>query len=164
MGIPGELAGLHTAWLKYGRLPWKDLLQPSITLARDGFLVVPYLADAIRTKEEDVLADPGLRAVLAPNGRLLQTNDTCYNPALANALEVISTEGPQAFYNGSIGERFIEDVRNAGGVATMEDLKEYTVKVTKAMVANAMGYTILGMPPPSSGTVGMSLVSDPCIY
>ncbi|XP_065044284.1 glutathione hydrolase 3-like isoform X2 [Musa acuminata AAA Group] len=158
MGIPGELAGLHTAWLKYGRLPWKDLLRPSITLARDGFLVVPYLADAIRTKEEDVLADPGLRAVLAPDGRLLQTNDTCYNPALANALEVISTEGPQAFYNGSIGERFIEDVRNAGGVATMEDLKEYRVKVTKAMVANAMGYTILGMPPPSSGTVGMSLV------
>ncbi|CAL9192750.1 glutathione hydrolase 3-like [Musa acuminata AAA Group] len=158
MGIPGELAGLHTAWLKYGRLPWKDLLRPSITLARDGFLVVPYLADAIRTKEEDVLADPGLRAVLAPNGRLLQTNDTCYNLALANALEVISTEGPQAFYDGSIGERFIEDVRNAGGVATMEDLKEYRVKVTKAMVANAMGYTILGMPPPSSGTVGMSLV------
>ncbi|XP_009405839.2 glutathione hydrolase 3 [Musa acuminata AAA Group] len=158
MGIPGELAGLHTAWLKYGRLPWKDLLRPSITLARDGFLVVPYLADAIRTKEEDVLADPGLRAVLAPDGRLLQTNDTCYNPALANALEVISTEGPQAFYDGSIGERFIEDVRNAGGVATMEDLKEYRVKVTKAMVANAMGYTILGMPPPSSGTVGMSLV------
>ncbi|CAL9186404.1 unnamed protein product [Musa hybrid cultivar] len=158
MGIPGELAGLHTAWSKYGRLPWKDLLQPSITLARDGFLVVPYLADAIRTKEADVLADPGLRAVLAPNGRLLQTNDTCYNPALANALEVISTEGPQAFYDGSIGERFIEDVRNAGGVATMEDLKEYRVKVTKAMVANAMGYTILGMPPPSSGTVGMSLV------
>ncbi|CAL9764017.1 unnamed protein product [Musa acuminata subsp. burmannicoides] len=158
MGIPGELAGLHTAWSKYGRLPWKDLLRPSITLARDGFLVVPYLADAIRTKEEDVLADPGLRAVLAPNGRLLQTNDTCYNPALANALEVISTEGPQAFYDGSIGERFIEDVRNAGGVATMEDLKEYRVKVTKAMVANAMGYTILGMPPPSSGTVGMSLV------
>ncbi|CAL9095779.1 unnamed protein product [Musa acuminata var. zebrina] len=158
MGIPGELAGLHTAWSKYGRLPWKDLLRPSITLARDGFLVVPYLADAIRTKEADVLADPGLRAVLAPDGRLLQTNDTCYNPALANALEVISTEGPQAFYDGSIGERFIEDVRNAGGVATMEDLKEYRVKVTKAMVANAMGYTILGMPPPSSGTVGMSLV------
>ncbi|RZS16587.1 hypothetical protein BHM03_00048596 [Ensete ventricosum] len=157
MGIPGEIAGLHTAWSKYGRLPWKDLLQPSISLARDGFLVGPYLANAIRRKQEDVLADPGLRAVLAPNGRLLQTNDTCYNPALANALEVISTEGPQAFYNGSIGERFIEDVRDAGGVATMEDLKEYTVKVTKAMVANAMGYTILGMPPPSSGTLGMSL-------
>ncbi|CAL9121396.1 unnamed protein product [Musa textilis] len=158
MGIPGELAGLHAAWLKYGRLPWKDLFRPSISLARDGFLVVPYLADAIRTKKEDVLADPGLRAVLAPGGRLLQANDTCYNPALANALEVISTEGPQAFYNGSIGERLIEDVGNAGGVATMEDLKEYRVKVTKAMVADAMGYTVLGMPPPSSGTAGMALV------
>ncbi|CAL9184861.1 unnamed protein product [Musa hybrid cultivar] len=158
MGIPGELAGLHKAWLKYGRLPWKALFQPSISLAKDGFLVVPFLADAIKKKEDDILADHGLQELLAPNGKILQTNDTCYNPALAYTLEVISTEGPKAFYNGSIGEKFIEDVKNAGGIATMEDLSRYAVKVSEAMVANAMGYTILGMPPPSSGTLGMSLV------
>ncbi|CAL9094153.1 unnamed protein product [Musa acuminata var. zebrina] len=158
MGIPGELAGLHKAWLKYGRLPWKALFQPSISLAKDGFLVVPFLADAIKKKEDDILADHGLQELLAPNGKMLQTNDTCYNPALAYTLEVISTEGPKAFYNGSIGEKFIEDVKNAGGIATMEDLSRYAVKVSEAMVANAMGYTILGMPPPSSGTLGMSLV------
>ncbi|RWW66450.1 hypothetical protein BHE74_00026191 [Ensete ventricosum] len=157
MGIPGELAGLHKAWLKYGRLPWKALIQPAIGLAKDGFLVVPFLADAIKKKEDDILADHGLQELLAPNGKILQTNDTCYNPALAYTLEVISTEGPKAFYNGSIGEKFIEDVKNAGGIATMEDLSRYTVKVSEATVANAMGYTILGMPPPSSGTVGMSL-------
>ncbi|CAD5178326.1 glutathione hydrolase 3-like [Musa acuminata AAA Group] len=158
MGIPGELAGLHKAWLKYGRLPWKALFQPSISLAKDGFLVVPFLADAIKKKEDDILADHGLQELLAPNGKILQTNDTCYNPALAYTLEVISTEGPKAFYNGSIGEKFIEDVKNAGGIATTEDLSRYAVKVSEAMVANAMGYTILGMPPPSSGTLGMSLV------
>ncbi|WOL01972.1 hypothetical protein Cni_G10691 [Canna indica] len=158
MGIPGELAGLYTIWLKYGRLPWKDLIQPSISLARSGFAVVPYLADAIKIKKDDILADHGMQEVFAPNGKLLLTNDTCYNPALASTLELISTEGPQAFYNGSIGENFIKDVRNAGGVASMEDLKKYTVKVTKPTVAKVMGFTILGMPPPSSGTVGMSLV------
>ncbi|WOL00695.1 hypothetical protein Cni_G09408 [Canna indica] len=158
MGIPGELAGLYTAWLKYGRLPWKALFQPSISLARDGFLVVSYVSDAIKKKEDDILADPGLREVLAPNGQLLQTNDTCYNCALAHTLEVISSEGPQALYNGSIGEKFIKDITNAGGIATMEDLNHYSVKVRKAMVGKAMGYTLLGMPPPSSGTVGMSLV------
>ncbi|XP_017697407.2 glutathione hydrolase 3 isoform X2 [Phoenix dactylifera] len=158
MGIPGELAGLHAAWLKYGRLPWKALFQPSIELAREGFEVVPFLAQAIESSKDDVLADPGLRGVLAPDGKLLQTNDTCYNPALAHTLEVISTDGPQAFYNGSIGEKFVEDVRNAGGIATMEDMRNYRIEVKEAMAANVMGYTILGMPPPSSGTVGMSLV------
>lgn len=159
MGIPGELAGLHAAWLKYGRLPWKTLFQPSIELAREGFEVVPFLAHAIESSKDDILADPGLRGVLAPDGKLLQTNDTCYNPALAHTLEVMSTEGPQAFYNGSLGEKFVEDVRNAGGIATMEDMRNYRIEVKEAMAANVMGYTILGMPPPSSGTVGMSLVS-----
>ncbi|XP_073008061.1 glutathione hydrolase 3-like [Typha latifolia] len=158
MGIPGELAGLHAAWLKYGRLPWKDLFQPSIKLAREGFLVVPYLAQAIKSNEHDILTDPGLQRVFAPKGKPLETNDTCYNPALASTLEVISIEGPMAFYNGSIGEKFIKDVTSAGGVATMEDMRNYKVEVKEAMAANAMGFTILGMPPPSSGTVGMSLV------
>ncbi|KAJ6851774.1 putative gamma-glutamyltranspeptidase 3 [Iris pallida] len=158
MGIPGEVAGLHAAWSKYGRLPWKTLLAPAITLARDGFLVEPYLAYSIKNCKDDIMADPGLKSVFAPNGNLLQFNDTCYNPKLADTLEMIATEGPQALYNGSIGEKLIEDVRNAGGIATMEDMRKYKVEVGEAMKANAMGYTILGMPPPSSGTVGISLV------
>ncbi|OAY64936.1 Gamma-glutamyltranspeptidase 3 [Ananas comosus] len=158
MGIPGELAGLYAAWLEYGRLPWKDLFQPAIKLASEGFVIIPYVANAMKSNKQDILSDPGLREVLAPKGKLLQANDTCYNHALANTLEVISVEGPQAFYNGTIGEKFIEDVKSAGGIATMDDLRNYRVEVKDALVANVMGYTILGMPPPSSGTVGMSLV------
>lgn len=164
MGIPGELAGLYAAWLEYGRLPWKDLFQPAIKLASEGFVIIPYVANAMKSNEQDILSDPGLREVLAPKGKLLQANDTCYNHALANTLEVISVEGPQAFYNGTIGEKFIEDVKSAGGIATMDDLRNYRVEVKDALVANVMGYTILGMPPPSSGTVGMSLVSSLCLF
>lgn len=158
MGIPGEIAGLYAAWSKYGRLPWKSLFKASIALARDGFLVEPYLAYSIKNSEDDIMADPGLRSVFAPNGKLLKHNDTCYNPKLADTLEVIANEGPQALYNGSIGEKLIEDVRSAGGVATMEDMRKYAVEVSEALKANVMGYTILGMPPPSSGTLGISLI------
>jgi len=51
-------------------------------------------------------------------------------------------------------------VREAGGILTMEDLRNYKVEVKAAMAANVMGYTILGMPPPSSGSVGLSLVNN----
>ncbi|XP_043705198.1 glutathione hydrolase 3-like [Telopea speciosissima] len=158
MGVPGELAGLREAWSKYGRLTWKALFQPAIRLARDGFVVAPYLGLAIEKSEELILSDPGLRKVFAPNGQLLRSGDTCYNVELGNTLEAVAEHGPQVFYNGTIGENFVRDVRQVGGILTMEDLRHYKVEITDAMSVNAMGYTMLGMPPPSSGTPGLALV------
>uniref|UniRef100_A0A0D3EJN4 Glutathione hydrolase n=1 Tax=Oryza barthii TaxID=65489 RepID=A0A0D3EJN4_9ORYZ len=173
MGIPGELAGLHAAWSRYGRLPWKDLFAPAIKLARDGFTdlfapaiklardgftVVPPVAGALKEAERDVLADPGLRAVFAPQGRILAAGEVCRNPALADTLEAVASGGVEAFYGGAIGERFVADVRRAGGIATVDDLRAYKVEVSDAMRSDAMGYTFLGMPPPSSGGVGVALI------
>ncbi|CAH9101913.1 unnamed protein product [Cuscuta epithymum] len=158
MGVPGELAGLHVAWLKHGRLPWCTLFQPAIKLARYGFIVAPYLATDIAKKEDLIMKDPGLQQVYAPSGKLLQEGDVCHNVELSNTLEAVAEQGPEAFYGGLIGEKFVEDVQKAGGILTIDDLKEYRVKVHDPVVVNAMGYTIFGMPPPSSGTVGLSLI------
>ncbi|KAG8376084.1 hypothetical protein BUALT_Bualt09G0026700 [Buddleja alternifolia] len=158
MGVPGEIAGLHVAWSKYGRLPWKTLFEPAIKLAKDGFTIGPYLGVNIARKEKMIMNDPGLRQVYAPNSKLLRAGDMCYNVELGNSLDAIAEQGPEAFYNGTVGEKLIEDVRKAGGILTTEDLKNYRVNVTDAVAINVMGYKILGMPPPSSGTVGLSLV------
>ncbi|KAL0308545.1 UNVERIFIED_CONTAM: Glutathione hydrolase 3 [Sesamum radiatum] len=158
MGVPGELAGLHTAWLKYGRLPWRTLFEPAIKLAKDGFTVRAYLGSSIAGNAKKIMADPGLRQVYAPNGKLLKTGDTCYNVELGKSLEAVAEQGPEAFYNGTIGEKLIEDVKKAGGILSMEDLRNYRVNVADAVAVDAMGYKILGMPPPSSGTVGLALV------
>ncbi|KAL6974495.1 Gamma-glutamyltranspeptidase 3 [Sarracenia purpurea var. burkii] len=158
IGVPSELAGLHEAWLKYGRLPWRTLFQPAIKLAKDGFVVAPYLGLSIANSAEVILADRGLQQVFAPNGKLLRAGDICYNVELGRSLEAVAEQGIQAFYNGTVGEKLIEDVRYAGGILTMEDLRSYKVDITDAIAVNVMGYTILGMPPPSSGTLGLSLV------
>ncbi|KAK6941429.1 hypothetical protein RJ641_026806 [Dillenia turbinata] len=158
MGVPGEIAGLHEAWSKHGRLAWKTLFLPSIKLAKGGFIVAPYLSHSIAQSEKLIMADPGLRAVFAPKGKLLQAGEMCYNEELGHTLEVIAKQGPQAFYNGTIGEKLEKDVREIGGILTMEDLRNYKVEVMDAVAVNAMGYTIYGMPPPSSGTLGLSLV------
>lgn len=158
MGIPGEIAGLHEAWLQHGRMAWRSLFQPAIKLAKDGFEVAPYLGGHIRASEEKIIKDPGLRQVFAPNGKVLKAGDKCYNVELGNSLESIAELGPQVFYNGSLGEKLVKDVRAAGGILTVEDLRNYKVNVTDAMTADALGYTISGMPPPSAGTLGLSLV------
>ncbi|KAI3908736.1 hypothetical protein MKW98_029286 [Papaver atlanticum] len=158
MGVPGEIAGLHEVWLRHGRLPWSKLIQPAIKLAKDGFLVTPCLAKYIKDAEKKIMNDRGLIKVYAPNGNLLQDGDTCYNIELGNSLEMIAKQGPQAFYNGTVGEKLVQDVKKAGGILTMEDLKSYKVDVMDAMAVDVMGFTILGMPLPSSGTLGLSLV------
>ncbi|XP_057967647.1 glutathione hydrolase 3 isoform X2 [Malania oleifera] len=160
IGIPGELAGLYEAWLKHGRLAWRTLFQPAIKLAKGGFVVAPYLRLRMSGNKEKIMSDPGLRAVYAPNGKLLQAGDMCYNVELGRTLEAVSEQGPQAFYNGTIGEKLVRDVRDAGGILTMEDLRNYRVEVMDAMPVNLMGHTVLGMPPPSSGTLGLSLVMN----
>ncbi|KAI3701419.1 hypothetical protein L6452_26478 [Arctium lappa] len=158
MGVPGEIAGLYEAWSKYGRRPWKTLFQPAIRLAKDGFSVAPYLANSLSSNVATIMKDPGLQHVYAPNGKLLQSGETCYNHRLGLSLEAIAEGGPEAFYNGAIGEKLISDVKSAGGILTMDDLRNYEVKVTDAVAVNTMGFTILGMPPPSTGTLGLAMV------
>ncbi|XP_024922531.3 glutathione hydrolase 3 isoform X1 [Ziziphus jujuba] len=160
MGVPGEIAGLHEAWLKYGRLEWRDLFQPAIKLAKDGFVVAPYLGQYLMEESEMILNDPGLRQVYAPKEKLMQVGEICYNVELGHSLEEVAELGPKAFYNGTVGEKLVKDVKEAGGILTMEDLRNYRVNVTDAMAADVMGYTIYGMPPPSSGTLGLSLVMN----
>ncbi|KAF7034962.1 hypothetical protein CFC21_045909 [Triticum aestivum] len=141
MSVPGELAGLHAAWSSYGRLPWKSLFVPAIKLARDGYTVVPYVANALKAVEANVLADPGLRAVFAPEGQVLVAGALCRNPALAD------TWTP-----------WRSTASRCSTVAPSGRGSWRTVEVSAALRADAMGFTFLGMPPPSSGTVGMALV------
>ncbi|XP_022730339.1 glutathione hydrolase 3-like [Durio zibethinus] len=160
MGVPGEIAGLHEAWLRYGRLAWRTLFDPAIKLAKEGFVVAPFLGLEIAANARMIMSDPGLRQVFAPNGELLRAGEKCYNVELAHSLEEVAEKGPGAFYNGTVGEKLVKDVRQVGGILTMEDLRNYKVEVIDAMAANVMDYTIYGMPPPSSGTLGLSLVMN----
>ncbi|XP_024979802.1 glutathione hydrolase 3-like [Cynara cardunculus var. scolymus] len=160
MGVPGEIAGLYKAWSRYGRLPWKTLFDPAIRFAKDGFMVAPYLAGKISSNADKIKNDPGLRQVFAPNGEVLESGDICYNPKLGWTLEVVANEGPKAFYDGVVGEKLVNDVQDAGGILTMEDLRNYNVEVMDALAVDTMGYTVLGMPAPSSGTLGLALVSN----
>ena len=61
IGVPGELRGFELAWKKYGKLPWKELFQPAIKLARDGYKVNAHLASAISKNTANISNSEGLR-------------------------------------------------------------------------------------------------------
>jgi gamma-glutamyltranspeptidase/glutathione hydrolase/leukotriene-C4 hydrolase len=158
VGVPGELAGLYMAWKRHGRLPWETLVLPAVYLAANGFVVQPYLAHHIQLAADDILADKGLADIFAPNGKLLSVGDICLWKNLSQTLKEVAKHGPSALYNGAIGENLITDVRAAGGILTVQDLQHYTVQIRQPIVTETMGFTLLGMPPPSSGGACIALV------
>ncbi|MCO5602321.1 hypothetical protein L7F22_056451 [Adiantum nelumboides] len=158
VAVPGELAGLHLVWQQYGSLPWKALFEPAIKLAANGFVVRPYLAAAIQTYASSILADEGLTEVFAPNSTLLGEGDLCVWTSLAKSLASVAEEGPAAFYNGSVGRNFVNDVQDAGGILSMDDLARYTVKIRDPTVVNVQGLSVFGMPPPSSAGACIAMV------
>lgn len=159
VGVPGEVAGLYTVWSHHGRLPWKKLIEPSIKLANSGFIVQPYLASDIQENLGDILADKGLRETFTPGDKPLQEGDTCIRKNLGRTLQQIAKHGSKAFYMGDIAKVFVADVKAAGGIMTVEDLRDYKVIVRQPLVAKTMGYTLITMPPPSSGGASLVLVS-----
>nr|BAQ21913.1 gamma-glutamyl transpeptidase [Allium sativum] len=158
VAVPGEIAGLHKAWKQHGKLPWKRLVMPAAKIAKAGFEISKYLYMQMNRTKSEILKDKGMQDIYASNGTLLNPGDICRNKELACTLREIAVHGPKVFYNGSVGIKLVKDIQKLGGILTLNDLKNYRVKVNKPISANVMGYEILGMPPPSSGGAGMILI------
>ncbi|XP_070571963.1 glutathione hydrolase 1 proenzyme-like [Ptychodera flava] len=161
VAIPGELHGYWEAHGRFGKLPWKQLFQPAITIAREGFTIGASLAKSVRDSEEYVREDPGLSDLfLNEDGSLKGEGDRCVNGLLADTLESIAAEGPDDFYTGDIASYTVQEVtQEQGGILTLDDLANYTVAIKQPLQIDFMGHTVLTAPPPSSGAVVLMLLN-----
>jgi gamma-glutamyltranspeptidase/glutathione hydrolase len=164
VAVPGQLAGLAEINKRFGTRRFAALIQPAIKLAEAGFTIDEHFLNARNGLLEDFEKWPELAKGHAPlrdlvlSDRLpVSVGDTLKRPDLANALDLIAEDGPDAFYNGPIGEAIVAAVRKAGGVMTMDDLRGYRVKEREPLRSTYFDfkneYAIVGMPPPSSGGV-----------
>jgi gamma-glutamyltranspeptidase / glutathione hydrolase len=168
-GIPGVVAGLAYAHQKYGKLPWAELIAPSIALAREGHTLdsfhakdMEWVAGSISkyaegTGKGNVALTAGLQktaaALTKPDGSAYQTGDTWRQPELATTLELIAQSGPEAFYKGPFAERMAARVREMGGIWTSDDLAAYKAIEREPIVFDYRGHQVITMPPPSAGGV-----------
>ncbi|KAG2291103.1 hypothetical protein Bca52824_037772 [Brassica carinata] len=159
VAVPGEVAGLFTAWKQLGKLPWKQLVYPAEKLAAEGYMISKYLYMQMNATRDDILADKGgLSELFASNGELKKPGTIVCNPKLAFTLKQIAEHGPKVFYNGTVGVNLVNDIQKLGGIVTLKDLHNYKVKVKKPLSNDILGYRLLGMPPPSSGGPSMVLI------
>ena len=156
VGVPGTVAGLHLAWKEQGSKPWKELVQPAIVLARDGFEVSHGLARSLAGQLDDFKKYPASLAQFSKNGKPYEAGDTLKQPDLAKTLTRIADQGPAGFYEGETAALIEKEMKANGGLITMGDLKAYQAKKRGVVKGTYRGYDIIGMPPPSSG--GMAIV------
>ncbi|EEB06569.1 gamma-glutamyltranspeptidase Ggt1 [Schizosaccharomyces japonicus yFS275] len=152
VAVPGELAGYESAWRMYGSLPWRKLFEPTIKLMRDGMPMPVELASRIRWPQfEYFKTDPVWGKVFAPKGRFLRAGERFTRPELAYTLEEVATHGIDTFYRGDIARQLVNFVQKNGGILTMEDMANYTVRIEEPLRASFDGREVLTCGRPCSG-------------
>ena len=154
-GVPGSVAGMAEMHRRFGRLPWRDLVEPALALARDGFVVDAHRAAAFAdtVSKRRLRLFPSTVAALFPGGSPPRKGDTLRQPELAHTLELIADSGAAAFYHGSIADLIVAQMQRNGGIITHEDLAAYAAKWREPIQATYRGWRVISMPPPSSGGV-----------
>ncbi|MDQ4139267.1 MAG: gamma-glutamyltransferase, partial [Bacteroidota bacterium] len=155
-GVPGTVKGLETAWKKYGKLPWKNLLNPAIQLAEEGIYLNKYDSRELAKNKQHLARYPESKKIFfKKDTETYSSQDLFRQPDLAKTLGAISKRGSKAFYEGRIANKIAADFKRNGGILTKEDLKKYDAKIRQPLKGSFHDYEIIGMPPPSSGGVSI---------
>lgn len=153
-GVPGTVKGMSAMLEKYGTKKLADLIAPSIELAQKGFVVTDRQSETMKEAQEDLAKFASSKKYfLKKDGSVYKGGETLVQKDLANALDLIAKEGERAFYKGAIADLIVKDMQKNGGIITKEDLASYEVVWRKPIVGSYRGYSIVSMPPPSSGGV-----------
>ena len=157
--VPGMPRGMELAHEKYGSgdVEWSDLVQPAIRAAEDGFVLDDAFTTTLSLHRDRYLEHESSEALFFRDGEPLQPGDVLQNPDLAWTLTEIAAGGADAFYEGEVGRRIVEDLRGKGNAMTMNDMARYFAVERAAVVGEYRGHTIYSATPPVSG--GVSLVA-----
>jgi gamma-glutamyltranspeptidase/glutathione hydrolase len=153
VAVPGALAAWCKALAEHGTISVADAVEPAIRLADRGFTVTPYLVDCVRDTADDLVDDPGLRALFLPDGSPIEAGTTLRQPAYAETLRTIGREGPRALYHGQLGSALVDAVTSRGGIITEDDLTNYQPLDRQPIKGHYRGFDVFGPPPPASAGV-----------
>lgn len=155
VGVPGAVAGLTKALAEYGTMPLSRVMQPAIRLARDGFVVDSALYRSMNNART-LLAKFNGAAIYLPGGSAVKPGTLFKQPDLARTLETIADKGAKGFYEGWVADSLIAEQQRGGGIITKSDLAKYTPVWRTPVTTKYRDYSLIAMPPSSSGGVTMT--------
>ena len=154
-GVPGSVAGMSEALKKYGTMTLAQVMAPAIRLAEQGFMVDSQFSRGIEGGRRNITPFEG-KAVFFPGGEAVKPGTRLVQADLARTLRLIAEKGPKGFYEGPVADSLVAEEQRGGGIITKEDLRHYKPEWRTPIKSTYRGYTLLAMPPSSSGGITMT--------
>ena len=157
IGVPGTVDGLYHFHKKYGKLPWKVLIQPSIDLSKDGFKMTNGLFNSIKNQNFHQSKKYLKTYFNNKNGNLVKPGELWIQESLSKTLTAIRDNGRDGFYKGWVADEIVNFMKKNNGLIDHNDLIKYKSTERIPVRGNYRGFEVFSMPPPSSG--GITLIS-----
>ena len=151
---PGTVDGMEQIHKKFSVLPFKNLIQPSIDIAENGFTISAYDAWYFNRAQKALtqVNDSSMLFIKEWN-----QGDSLIQKDLAKTLKAIRDEGRDGFYKGAVADLIVSEMQSGGGIISHEDLEDYKSVWRNAIEAPyRKDYKLISMPPSSSGGIIMA--------
>lgn len=155
VGVPGTVAGVIEVHQKFGSLPFKEIMEPVIALAKKGVVVTKKQEERLERYREQIVSVSGDSTKFA---HAFKSGDTIKYPELAVTLQKILEHGRDGFYKGEVAEKLSDFLQKKGGFITKEDLAKYNAKWRKPITFDYKDLRMISMSPPSSGGVTINQI------
>ena len=153
-GVPGTVSGMFYAAEKFGTINIKSLINPSIELARKGFTLSAFQANNLNKYKKKFSKNNEAKKIFTRSKGFFE-GDILVQKNLAKTLERIAQNGKEEFYSGETAKKISNFFQNNGGILSLEDLKDYNLKIRKPICGSYRVYEICSMAPPSSGGIAL---------
>ena len=153
-GVPGTVSGMFYASEKFGTIDIKDLINPSIELARKGFVLSDFQAKNLNKYKKKFLNSEESKKIFTRQDGFFE-GDILVQTNLANTLERIAKNGEKEFYFGETAKKISSFFQTNGGILGLEDLNQYKLRILKPVCGKYRQYEVCSMGPPSSGGIAL---------
>jgi gamma-glutamyltranspeptidase/glutathione hydrolase len=157
--VPGCVDGWATLHARFGRLPWRELFQPTIEAARGGFHVTPVIARAWADDADLLAKDAGSADTFLVGGRAPRVGEAFRNADLADVLSTLAHNGADAFYRGDVGAKVAACARSLGSPLSRDDLASHTSTWVEPIAFSFRGVDVWELPPNTQGVVVLEMLS-----
>ncbi len=159
VSVPGCVDGWYEMHDMFGRLPMKDILQPAISYAREGFPVSEVIAFYLERGANALKEFPNVQEVYMPGGKTPAKGEIFKNPLLANTLEKIVKGGRNEFYRGGIARDIAAFMKKEGGFLTYDDLSRHHSEWVQPVKTIYRGYEVWELPPNGQGIAALQMLN-----